>query len=378
MATSIELSHIRKAYGDTLVIPDLDLQVKEGEFFTLLGPSGCGKTTLLRMIAGFNQITSGTIAFDGTVINDLVPAKRNIGMVFQNYAVFPNMTVRGNILFGLKNRGLSKEEMRQKADRVMDVVQIRQWENRYPKDLSGGQQQRVALARAIVIQPRLLLMDEPLSNLDAKLRVEMRNVVRHVQQAVGITTVYVTHDQEEAMAVSDRLAVMHAGVIEQVDTPRQVYLHPATKFVAGFIGRTNFFQATVTKESGAVSLAFDHDLSRIELRPELSQALLHQEVQHVIMAARPNEISFVKADHGTAAEVVGSTFLGESVHYQLVLTSGEHIEVSKNSVNAPQLVPGEQVGLSFNMDDINIFDTESGRNVLINDAAKQEMEASQV
>lgn len=378
MATSIELSHIRKSYGDTLVIPDLDLQVKEGEFFTLLGPSGCGKTTLLRMIAGFNQITSGTIAFDGTVINDLVPAKRNIGMVFQNYAVFPNMTVRGNILFGLKNRGLSKEEMRQKADRVMDVVQIRQWENRYPKDLSGGQQQRVALARAIVIQPRLLLMDEPLSNLDAKLRVEMRNVVRHVQQAVGITTVYVTHDQEEAMAVSDRLAVMHAGVIEQVDTPRQVYLHPATKFVAGFIGRTNFFQATVTKESGAVSLAFDHDLSRLELRPELSQALLHQEVQHVIMAARPNEISFVKADHGTAAEVVGSTFLGESVHYQLVLTSGEHIEVSKNSVNAPQLVPGEQVGLSFNMDDINIFDTESGRNVLINNAAKREMEASQV
>ena len=180
------------------------------------------------------------------------------------------------------------------------------------------------------------------------------------------------------MAVSDRLAVMHAGVIEQVDTPRQVYLHPATKFVAGFIGRTNFFQATVTKESGAVSLAFDHDLSRLELRPELSQALLHQEVQHVIMAARPNEISFVKADHGTAAEVVGSTFLGESVHYQLVLTSGEHIEVSKNSVNAPQLVPGEQVGLSFNMDDINIFDTESGRNVLINDAAKREMEASQV
>lgn len=378
MATSIELSHIRKSYGDTLVIPDLDLQVKEGEFFTLLGPSGCGKTTLLRMIAGFNQITSGTIAFDGTVINDLVPAKRNIGMVFQNYAVFPNMTVRGNILFGLKNRGLSKEEMRQKADRVMDVVQIRQWENRYPKDLSGGQQQRVALARAIVIQPRLLLMDEPLSNLDAKLRVEMRNVVRHVQQAVGITTVYVTHDQEEAMAVSDRLAVMHAGVIEQVDTPRQVYLHPATKFVAGFIGRTNFFQATVTKESGAVSLAFDHDLSRLELRPELSQALLHQEVQHVIMAARPNEISFVKADHGTTAEVVGSTFLGESVHYQLVLTSGEHIEVSKNSVNAPQLVPGEQVGLSFNMDDINIFDTESGRNVLINDAAKRKMEASQV
>lgn len=378
MATSIELSHIRKSYGDTLVIPDLDLQVKEGEFFTLLGPSGCGKTTLLRMIAGFNQITSGTIAFDGTVINDLVPAKRNIGMVFQNYAVFPNMTVRGNILFGLKNRGLSKEEMRQKADRVMDVVQIRQWENRYPKDLSGGQQQRVALARAIVIQPRLLLMDEPLSNLDAKLRVEMRNVVRHVQQAVGITTVYVTHDQEEAMAVSDRLAVMHAGVIEQVDTPRQVYLHPATKFVAGFIGRTNFFQATVTKESGVVSLAFDHDLSRLELRPELSQALLHQEVQHVIMAARPNEISFVKADHGTAAEVVGSTFLGESVHYQLVLTSGEHIEVSKNSVNAPQLVPGERVGLSFNMDDINIFDTESGRNVLINDAAKREMEASQV
>ena len=263
MATSIELSHIRKAYGDTLVIPDLDLQVKEGEFFTLLGPSGCGKTTLLRMIAGFNQITSGTIAFDGTVINDLVPAKRNIGMVFQNYAVFPNMTVRGNILFGLKNRGLSKEEMRQKADRVMDVVQIRQWENRYPKDLSGGQQQRVALARAIVIQPRLLLMDEPLSNLDAKLRVEMRNVVRHVQQAVGITTVYVTHDQEEAMAVSDRLAVMHAGVIEQVDTPRQVYLHPATKFVAGFIGRTNFFQATVTKESGAVSLAFDLSLIHI-------------------------------------------------------------------------------------------------------------------
>lgn len=214
--STISITHALKKYGDNVIIPDLDLEIKDGEFFTLLGPSGCGKTTLLRMIAGFNSIEGGDFYFNEERINDKEPSKRNIGMVFQNYAIFPHLTVRQNVEFGLKQRKLSKEQIKTQTDKFLKLMQIDTYQERLPERLSGGQQQRVALARALAIMPDVLLMDEPLSNLDAKLRVEMREAIRNIQKEVGITTVYVTHDQEEAMAVSDRVAIMKDGIIQHL------------------------------------------------------------------------------------------------------------------------------------------------------------------
>ena len=232
MSVNIKIRDAVKKYGDNTIISDLSLDIKEGEFFTLLGPSGCGKTTLLRMIAGFNSIEGGDFYFGDTRINDMDPAKRNIGMVFQNYAIFPNMTVEKNVAFGLKNRKLPKDEIASKTDQFLKLMKIDEYRDRMPERLSGGQQQRVALARALAITPDVLLMDEPLSNLDAKLRVEMRTVIKQIQNEVGITTVYVTHDQEEAMAVSDRIAVMYRGRIVETGPAQAVYenpLHPYTQ-----------------------------------------------------------------------------------------------------------------------------------------------------
>ena len=225
MSVNIRINHAVKRYGDNTIITDLSLNIKEGEFFTLLGPSGCGKTTLLRMIAGFNSIEGGDFYFNDTRINDMDPAKRNIGMVFQNYAIFPNMTVEKNVAYGLKNRKLPKEEIKETTDRFLKLMKIEEYRSRMPEKLSGGQQQRVALARALAITPNVLLMDEPLSNLDAKLRVEMRTVIKEIQNTIGITTVYVTHDQEEAMAVSDRIAVMNLGDIHR-HTPKVLHQRP--------------------------------------------------------------------------------------------------------------------------------------------------------
>ena len=246
MTVAISFRDVVKKYGELEVIPELSLDIKKGEFFTLLGPSGCGKTTLLRMVAGFNSIEGGTIHFNERVINQVPPGKRNIGMVFQNYAIFPHLTVKGNVAFGLQNRSIAKAEIQKRVDEILEVVQINEYKDRMPEKLSGGQQQRVALARAIVIKPDVLLMDEPLSNLDAKLRIDMRNAIKEIQKEVGITTIYVTHDQEEAMAVSDRIAVMKSGIIQHMGTPQEIYQRPANIFVATFIGKTNIIAGTLT------------------------------------------------------------------------------------------------------------------------------------
>ena len=214
MSYPITFEHAVKKYGDNIIIPDLSLEIHDGEFFTLLGPSGCGKTTLLRMVAGFNSIEGGEIRFKDKVINNVAPSKRNIGMVFQNYAIFPHLTVFKNVAFGLQERKVDKQEITRRVDAILKTVHIENLRDRLPQNMSGGQQQRVALARAIVVEPDVLLMDEPLSNLDAKLRVEMRNVIREIQHEVGITTIYVTHDQEEALAISDRIGVMQGGVLQ--------------------------------------------------------------------------------------------------------------------------------------------------------------------
>jgi ABC-type Fe3+/spermidine/putrescine transport system ATPase subunit len=244
------LNGLGKSFGTTAAVQGVSLTLQEGEFVSLLGPSGCGKTTTLRMIAGFISPTAGTIEMNGSVLSApnrvVAPERRGMSMIFQSYAIWPNMTVAQNVAFGLKLRKLPSTQVNERLDRILDVVQLRHLKDRYPAELSGGQQQRVALARAIVIEPEVLLLDEPLSNLDANLREEMRSEIRRLHDAFRITTVYVTHDQAEAMVTSDRIVVMNHGRIEQVDDPVSLYNHPQTRFVAGFIGRTNFLDGTAS------------------------------------------------------------------------------------------------------------------------------------
>ena len=246
--TKLELRGLTKRFGEVAAVDGLDLAIEPGEFVSLLGPSGCGKTTTLRMIAGFIDPTAGTIEMDGQMLSSparsLPPERRQMSMIFQSYAVWPNMTVAANVAFGLKLRRLPAAEVTARVEEMLEIVQMGHLADRYPAELSGGQQQRVALARAIVIKPQVLLLDEPLSNLDANLREEMRFEIKRLHNEFRITTVYVTHDQAEAMVTSDRIAVMNRGHIEQVDDPHTLYTRPKTRFVAGFIGRTNFIDGT--------------------------------------------------------------------------------------------------------------------------------------
>ncbi|MFC4600889.1 ABC transporter ATP-binding protein [Cohnella hongkongensis] len=363
MSVTISIRDLVKKYGDATVIPELSLEIEKGEFFTLLGPSGCGKTTLLRMIAGFNSIEGGTIKFNEKTINNVEPGKRNIGMVFQNYAIFPHLSVTGNISFGLQNRKLPKAEIAAKVEEILKVVQIEAYKDRMPKNLSGGQQQRVALARAIVIRPDVLLMDEPLSNLDAKLRVDMRNAIKELQRDVGITTVYVTHDQEEAMAVSDRIAVMKSGVIQHLGTPQEIYQRPANLFVATFIGRTNVLEAALTNNQGTYMLRFGEggyqepvDSLRIP-GEDAGKPLLPVKV-----SIRPEEFVLSEDGAGIRAKIVHSVFLGQMTHYFVALESGQSLEITQESTAARPLSPGETIYLKVKKDKINIYDARGETN----------------
>ena len=350
MGVTIDVDNVIKRYGDHTVINGLSLTIRPGEFFTLLGPSGCGKTTLLRMIIGFNSIEGGEIRVDGQVINRIPTNQRNMGMVFQNYAVFPHMNVRDNVAYGLKTRKVDKQERRRRADEMLRMVKIDQYADRMPAQLSGGQQQRVALARAIVISPDVLLMDEPLSNLDAKLRVEMRNVIKRIQRQVGITTVYVTHDQEEALAVSDRIAVMHDGVIQQIDTPKKIYLRPANEFVAGFIGLTNFLPAEY--EKGVLDFGCGYRTPVSTVRDGAPK--------EVTVAARPEEILIHSKDEpGIPAEVRSSVFLGTSTHYFVALEGDKEVEVTVPSDLSDTIADGTKVSLQIVPEKVNVFDRQT-------------------
>ena len=349
MSNAVIIKDAVKKYDDFVALHGVSLDIKEGEFFTLLGPSGCGKTTLLRMIAGFNSIEGGEFYFGDKLINAVPAHKRDIGMVFQNYAIFPHLTVEENVAYGLKARKVAKEEIATKVEEALKLVQIDHLAKRKPNELSGGQQQRVALARAFVIEPSVLLMDEPLSNLDAKLRVQMRSVIKKLQRKLGITTIYVTHDQEEALAISDRIAVMKDGVIMQVGTPSEIYAKPQNQFVAGFIGVSNFLDCTV-KSNGDVTI-------RDEIT--LNVPLKEKYEGEAILSARPEQLFF--SDKGMPGEVQFSTFLGDYTEYEVKLDDGQDLIINEYTKDSSATHEnGEKVHIAFDPDRISIYKKEGG------------------
>jgi putative spermidine/putrescine transport system ATP-binding protein len=313
MTTHLKLTNISKAFGGTTVVENFNLDVQQGEFVSFLGPSGCGKTTTLRMIAGFETPTSGTITINGTDITNNAPNQRNVGMIFQAYALFPNMTVSQNIGFGLRIRKQPEGMIKQRVSEMLALIHLEQHANKYPYQLSGGQQQRVALARALANHPQVLLLDEPLSALDAKIRVSLRSEIRAIQKKLGITAIFVTHDQEEALSISDRIVVMYEGKIEQVGSPFEVYNFPQTAFVANFVGTLNTASAEVVDPEKGI-LKMDG--------VQLVSANLHDRKKgdQVKFSVRPERFSFaseIKKDNVLDCTIENITFLGAVVRIQV-------------------------------------------------------------
>ncbi len=353
MSHSVIIDHAVKYYGDFLAVDHIDLTIKNGEFFTLLGPSGCGKTTLLRMIAGFNSIEDGFIRFDETVINEVPAHKRDIGMVFQNYAIFPHLTVAENVAYGLKARKVPADEVKRRVAEALKLVQIEHLATRKPNELSGGQQQRVALARAFVVEPTILLMDEPLSNLDAKLRVEMRTTIKKLQRNLGITTIYVTHDQEEALAISDRIAVMRDGKIMQVGTPEEIYRHPQNAFVANFIGVSNFIPCNVTEDESGDEVEFDGGY-RVRLNRKAGFS------GKGLLSARPEQLYF--SEEGLTGTINLSTFLGDFIQYEILLDNGLTVILNEYTKDGGAIrQAGTRVTVRFDENAASLFREETGR-----------------
>jgi iron(III) transport system ATP-binding protein len=338
--------------GEIIAVQNVDLDVQPGELMTLLGPSGCGKTTTLRMIAGFQEPSGGKIFIAGRDVTHVAANQRDIGFVFQNYALFPHLTIFGNVAYGLQVRNKSAAEIRRAATEALALVGLTGFGERLPNELSGGQQQRVALARAIVIRPRVLLFDEPLSNLDAKLRVSMRSEIRNLQQTLKITTVYVTHDQEEAMAISDRIAVMEAGRIVQLDTAEALYRRPTSAFVAGFIGRANLVRAVVESVTdGRATL----DVGGNKLVMRANGVPAPGSLVRVVM--RPEAISIVTSNTGLTAIVQARTYLGDKIEYEIMF-GGQTLNIVRfNPEDDEQLLPGATVFLSISEVGVRLVET---------------------
>ncbi|MDR2197077.1 MAG: ABC transporter ATP-binding protein [Coriobacteriales bacterium] len=337
----VELKNVDKRYGENHVVKDLNLAINEGEFLSILGPSGCGKTTTLRMIAGFEQQSSGTILVEGEPVEDKEPFERNVNTVFQSYALFPHMTVFENVAFGLKMKRTARAEIRERVQEALALVQLEGFEKRYPSQLSGGQKQRVAIARAIINQPKVLLLDEPLGALDLKLRKQMQLELKRLQKRLGITFVYVTHDQEEALTMSDRIAVMHEGILDQLDAPSRIYDFPATRFVADFIGESNIFDGLASPQG-----------KNIVVTTEAGRVLGQnsggfEEGEQVQVSVRPEKLRFdSEAREGFDLEgtVRENIFVGTFIKSILLLSSGQEVVLTSLS---GQAVPEE--GRSYHL-----------------------------
>ncbi len=351
----LELHNLNKTFGKTEAVLDFNLDIQKGELVSFLGPSGCGKTTTLRMVGGFEAPTAGTIIMDGENITDRPPNQRDVGMVFQAYALFPNMTVGGNIGFGLKIAKKTPEEIKKRVDEMLDLIAMGGFGKRYPHQLSGGQQQRVALARALALSPEVLLLDEPLSALDAKIRVSLRSEIRAIQQKLGITAIYVTHDQEEALSLSDRVVVMNAGRMEQVGPPFEIYNFPKTEFVAQFVGTLNAVSAEVTDPAGS--------LLRIEGQNLQTAGNLadRQAGSRVMIAIRPERLSF--ASEGKKANLIectieNITFLGSIVRIQVSFGNATfHMDTFNNPyLELPRI--GDKVQITCSREAVLILNQE--------------------
>ena len=352
MQHHVNIQGATKRFGEVVAVNNISVSIEKGEFFTLLGPSGCGKTTLLRMIAGFYQIDSGNIIFGDKIMNDVPAHKRDTGMVFQNYAIFPHMNVSENVAYGLKARKVPKSEIKRRVDEALELVQISKLRNRKPNELSGGQQQRVALARAFVIEPSVLLMDEPLSNLDAKLRVQMRTIIKKLQRRLGITTIYVTHDQEEALAISDRIAVMKDGNIMQTGNPSEIYKRPQNLFVAGFVGTSNLIDCECVPGGNGKAILRTGGL---EMTVNVNRACRGS----AAISARPEQLFF--SDTGLPGKVVISTFLGDFFEYEILLDSGTTVLLNEYTKDFGSVhEDGKRVNISFDPAQIGVYENETG------------------
>ena len=354
MSKQLVLENISKHFDSLVAVQGVNLVIEPGEFICFLGPSGCGKTTLLRIITGFEQQTTGDVVYDGKVLNDVIPQKRNFGIVFQSYALFPNMTVHQNIAFGLKMRRMPKKLIDQRVAEILQLVGLSEWESHYPSQLSGGQQQRVALGRAIAIKPNVLLLDEPLSALDAKIRVRLRTVIKKLQEELGITMIYVTHDQEEALALADRVAIMRNGEIRQIGSPWQIYKDPKTSFIAEFVGTSNFIPGK--KKNGKVQFG----------RLELAVSNLDDiEGETVYLAIRPENIELVDETRSAEsylpsniveveAEVIN--FLGAVVRVTFTLEGEEMlVDISEKEFERTKLKRKDKLKLYLPPDTFHLY-----------------------
>jgi ABC-type sugar transport system ATPase subunit len=343
----LRIDRVRRAFGEHVALRDLELTIKGGEFVALLGPSGCGKSTALNCLAGLLPLSGGQILMDGRRIDTLPPERRGFGMVFQNYALFPHMSVRRNVAFGLIMHKVGRDERTRRVEDVLRLVQLTDHAHKFPAQLSGGQQQRVAIARAIVLEPRLVLMDEPLSNLDAALRLEMRTEIRRLHQSLGLTTVYVTHDQEEALALADRLVVLRDGVVQQVGSPEEVYAHPANRYVAGFMGYRNMIPVEVSSVDGEMATV---DAAGIRLRGVNRDGLTGGAA---VVAIRPSDFTVAAggAENTVPAEVEIVEYHGREQAVQARLADGAALHLRTES----RLAPGDSVTLAVPADRVLVF-----------------------
>ena len=350
MAENLILKDISKSFDKFQAVKKINLTVGKGEFLTLLGPSGCGKSTTLRMIAGFESPTGGEIIYNNNVINDLTPQKRNFGIVFQSYALFPHMKVTENVAFGLKMHKYPKNKINSRVDELLDIVGLKKAKHKYPPELSGGMQQRVALARALAPSPEVLLLDEPLSALDAKIRVKLRTEIKELQTKLGITTIYVTHDQEEALAISDRVVIMNQGTIEQIDVPVEIYKKPKSKYVADFVGTSNFFEGTLennilkTKNCTLTVNNIDHSKSKkitASMRPEQIEVI-----------TEGNNIS----ENTISGKIIVIIYLGLII--RLVVRKNDHeiiVDILEKDFTQMKIERGQDIKLHFPNDGFLIF-----------------------